>query len=215
MKNIVLGPRQKGNIALNCNFYAKEAIVNDKRVDIDVTVIDDATGRVLGGETFVIMQDARPSINPNVKTNSNILEVANVYEDVLYEWYDKNGKLVGTGQTFKIPAGASTSDYTVKVQAKSDGAISYSTAQAPMLSSIKNVDAKSRKDAIVVTFENPTVNQSTLRVALSAGNSPVADYTVDGGAETYDIPASNMVSGVYQVTLIENGKVTGTKKFVK
>ncbi len=35
------------------------------------------------------------------------------------------------------------------------------------------------------------------------------------GASGYAIPAMNLPSGIYQVTMIQNGNVTGIKKFVK
>lgn len=43
----------------------------------------------------------------------------------------------------------------------------------------------------------------------------VEKHKVESGATTCTIPADGMPSGVYQVTLIENGTVTGTKKFTK
>lgn len=219
LRNIKLNKHEGGYIAFNCNYLAQNAITSDKRTEFDVMVVDEATGRVLGGETFVITQDARPAINPDIEIRQNgsdvLLEAINVSEDVVYEWYDKDGILVGKGQTFKMPAGSSKSDYTVRVEARTDGAISYSKAVAPVLSSIKSVDARSRKDAVIVTFDRPTAGQVTLRVASSSGNMPISDYTVPGSVTTYDIPSAGMSSGIYQVTLVVDGQVTGMKKFTK
>lgn len=39
--------------------------------------------------------------------------------------------------------------------------------------------------------------------------------SVESGVTSYDIPATGMASGVYQVTLIEGGVVTGMQKFTK
>lgn len=38
---------------------------------------------------------------------------------------------------------------------------------------------------------------------------------IENGASGYAIPAMNLPSGIYQVTMIQNGNVTGIKKFVK
>lgn len=41
------------------------------------------------------------------------------------------------------------------------------------------------------------------------------DLVGSNGASGYAIPAMNLPSGIYQVTMIQNGNVTGIKKFVK
>lgn len=218
--SLKMSPLQKGKIGLRCNFYADEAITEKKEYDIDIALIDKATGQCLGGETFRVVQEPRQAINPFVETavqNGKIMLTAtNVTENAMYYWYDANGKLVGTGKTFNVPAGQQASNYTVRVEATSDGAISYSSATMAMQSSsIKSVDCKSNPNEVKVTLEGPAASNATLRLASSTGNTPVGDYNVESGVTTCTIPATNMPSGIYQVTLIENGTVTGTKKFTK
>ena len=212
-----LTPNQKGKIGLCCNFYADKAITERKEYDIDIALIDNATGQCLGGETFRITQEPRPAINPQVETalqsGKVVLTATNVSESAKYYWYDASGKLVGTGSTFNVPAGQQASNYTVRVEATSDGAISYSQATMVHESSIRNVNSTPKE--INVTFESPVSSNATLRLASSTGNMPASDYGVESGTTTYSIPAANMPAGVYQVTLIEDGTVTGTKKFTK
>lgn len=216
---ITLNPRQVGNISLNCNFLAGEAITERKSYDIDLAIYDSETGQCLGGETFRIVQNPRPAINPEVELQRNsgdmVLSAANVNEDAMYEWYNADGVLVGSSASLRVPAGMSAGNYTVKVEAKSDGAVSYSEVSVPGTSAIKNVEADGSIRDVVVTFERPVQSQSTLRLASSSGNAPVSEYSLAAGAERYSIPAAGMQPGVYQVTLIENGRQTGSHKFVK
>ncbi|MBP3511192.1 MAG: hypothetical protein J6K19_04030 [Prevotella sp.] len=220
LSRLKMSPQQKGKIGLRCNFFADEGIAERKEYDIDITLIDHATGQCLGGETFRVMQEPRDAINPLVETavkNGKVtLTATNVTENAVYYWYASNGKLVGTGKTFNVPAGQQASNYTVRVEATSDGAISYSSATMAMQSSsIKSVDCKSNPNEVRVTLEGPAASNATLRLASSTGNAPVSDYSVESGATTCTIPSTGMPSGIYQVTLIENGTVTGTKKFTK
>lgn len=217
--SLKMDPYQTGKIELTYNFFANEAITKKKKYDIDVALVDNATGKCLGGETFRIVQEPRPAINPYITTmtQSNgrmLLEATNVNEDAVYRWYDSNGILVGTGQTFTVPAG-SASNYTVRAEAKSDGAISDSQPVLAESSSIKSVDSRSNPTAVNVEFYAPIATGATLRLASSDGHSPAMSYKVENGATSYDIPASGLSSGVYQVTLVEEGTVTGVKKFAK
>lgn len=214
---IRLEPYQKGKIGIKCNFFAENAITEKKQFDVDVAVKDNATGQILGGETFRIIQYPRPAINPQIesvrKNGKTTLTATNVSENVIYKWYDAQGTLVGEGETFAVPAGVSASAYKVKAEALSDGAISYSASVQAESSSINSV--QSTTGEVNVILEGPANGGTTLRLASATGNVPVTEYSVEAGSTVCCIPADNLPSGVYQVTMVENGVVTGIKKFTK
>ncbi len=216
---IELNPYQVEKISLNCNFLADKTITERKSYDIDLAMYDSETGQCLGGETFRVVQEPRPAINPEVdivnQGGTVVLTAGNVSEDATYEWYDSEGRLIGTGASLTVPSGMSAESYTVKVEAMSDGAISFSEVSVSGMSAIRSVDANNNRDEVVVTFDRPVASRSSLRLAYSSGNTPVSEYTLDCGAESYVIPATGMRPGVYQVSLIENGKLAGSYKFVK
>lgn len=217
--NLRMNPYQTGKIGLVYNFLADDAITERKEYDVDVALVDNKTGKCLGGETFRVVQEPRPAINPEVVSNLQpdgkmLLTATNVSEEVVYKWYDAEGKIVGTGETFEVPAGAASS-YTVRAEAVSDGAISDSKAVTAESTSIKSVDARGGSDDVNVDFYGSVPAGSTLRVTSANGRTPVQTYSVESGVTSYQIPASGLPSGVYQVTLIENGLVTGVKKFAK
>lgn len=214
---VKLQPYQRGKIGIKCNFFAENGITEKKTFDVIVAVKDDATGKILGGETFRITQHPRPAINPQIeslrKNGMTTLTATNVSENVIYKWYDAQGTLVGEGETFAVPAGVSASAYKVKAEALSDGAISYSASVQAESSSINSV--QSTTGAVNVILEGPANDGTTLRLASATGNVPVAEYSVEAGSTVCNIPAGNLPSGVYQVTMVENGVVTGIKKFTK
>ncbi len=103
--------------------------------------------------------------------------------------------------------------YKVKAEALSDGAISYSAPVQAESSSISSV--QSTASAVNVILEGPANSGTTLRLASATGNVPVTEYSVEAGSTVCDIPADNLPSGVYQVTMVENGVIVGIKKFTK
>ena len=219
LKGLKMEPYQSGRIGLACNFFANEAITERKQYDVDVALVNSVTGKCVGGESFRIIQEPRPAITPLVNATvqdngKTMLEATNVDEEVVYKWYDATGSVVGTGATFEVPAGAA-SNYTVRAEAVSDGAISDSAPVTAETSTIKAVDAQSSIDAVDVRFYEAVPGGTKLCLTSSDGRTPATYYNVENGASGYAIPATDLSSGIYQVTMIQNGTVTGVKKFVK
>lgn len=214
---IGMTPYQTGKVGLECHFLANEDINEQKVIEVDMGVSKIATGKCMGGETFRIIQEPRPAINPLINSvhenGKTTLTATNVSENVIYKWYDEQGTLVGEGETFAVPAGVSAMAYRVKAEALSDGAISYSAMAQAESSAINSV--QSNYTALNVIFEGPVNGGTTLRLTSATGNVPVTEYSVESGSTTYSIPANNLPSGVYQVTMYENGVVAGVKKFTK
>lgn len=219
IKCLRMEPNASGTIGLKCNFIAAKDITTRKEYDIDVALMDNVTGKCYGGETFRIIQEPRPAIIPLVTTalqgSRAELIADNVSEAVEYKWYDADGKIVGSGPTFLVPVGKSASAYNLKVEAVSDGAINYATLQSSGYSSIKSVDSQSNPGAVSVSLTTPASEGAVLRIASASGSTPASDYRVGTGTMSYDIPAASLSSGIYQVSLIEEGKVTGAVKFTK
>lgn len=82
-------------------------------------------------------------------------------------------------------------------------------------STIKAVDTQSCTDAVDVRFYEAVPGGVKLCLTSSDGRTPATYYNIENGASGYAIPAMNLPSGIYQVTMIQNGNVTGIKKFVK
>ena len=143
------------------------------------------------------------------------LSVGNVSESAFYEWYDKNDNYLGTGTTITVPASASKTQYKVKAIANKDGAYNYATASLTGSQSIQTVDVDGKSLHATVKLKEATDCNAKFLLSSVSGSVPMKEYVVAEGIQTYDIPTSGLRSGVYQVSLIENGQVIDTKKFVK
>lgn len=66
-----------------------------------------------------------------------------------------------------------------------------------------------------VVLQEATDCNVKLQLSSVSGTVPTLEYAVGKGVQTYTIPTSDLRNGVYQVSLIENGHVIDTKKFVK
>ena len=101
----------------------------------------------------------------------------------------------------------------VKVIADKDGAYNYAEANLKGTQYIKNVESGRNETSVV--FNEATDCTAKLQLSSVSSNVPTMEYTVSKGIQTYDIPTSELKNGVYQVSLVENGHVIDTKKFVK
>ena len=213
-------PYQGKSITVRCNFRAEDDITEQQSYDVNLVLVDEKTGLRLGGETFRIVQEPRPAIQPAIAVNSSmsnkaILSVGNVSESAHYEWYDKEGNYLGTGATITVPVSASMTQYKVKAIADKDGAYNYAMADLTGSQSIQKVELNSNSQQATVIFQEATDSKASLQLSSVSGNVPTQEYPVDEGILKYQIPTSELRTGVYQVSLVENGQVIDTKKFVK
>ena len=211
-------PFEDGEVAVDCSFRADEAITERQTYDVNLILVDGQTGLRLGGETFRIVQEPRPAILPAIKVDAKnsstaTLSVDNVKEDARYEWYDDNDDLLGTGLTVNVPASARLSQYKVKVIAEKDGAFNYAETGLTGTQAIQAVESDGSQTAVVL--QEATDCNVKLQLSSVSGTVPTLEYAVGKGVQTYTIPTSDLRNGVYQVSLIENGHVIDTKKFVK
>ena len=212
---------QKDSVTLDYKYYAKEDLKERTAFDVDLALLDSKSGTVIGGETFRVIQEPRPAILPLVsvlqETNGTAtLSVSNVQESAQYEWYDSQGVYIGEGESCEVPVSANPVQYSVKAIADRDGAFNYATIRVVSTQAIKSVDASGHAAAqVVVAFQKPTDGSARLQLTSVSGSVSTREYSMGKGTQAYGIPVANLQNGVYQVSLIEDGHVIDTKKFVK
>ena len=209
---------QEKMVTVTCNFRADEAITEELLYDVNLILVDEQTGLRLGGETFRIVQEPRPALLPSITVNSKTsntatLSVGNISESATYEWYDKGGHFLGTGETISVPASASLSQYKVKAIAAKDGAYNYAETSLKGTQSILTVESDGKQTAVVL--QEATDRNAKIQLSSVSGTVPTLEYAVGKGVQTYTLPTSDLRNGVYQISLIEDGHVIDTKKFVK
>lgn len=212
---------KKGNneyIGLECNLVADQMLTDTLKRTINIALTD-AEGLFLGGESIMIINAARDRIDFDTSvmvddSGNNMLSVSDVSEDATCEWYDENGKYVGSGSSISIPSGFADRKYTVKVKSSVDGAVRYETLNVPKNGVISNIDT-GYSNGLNVHLNIPAPDNTTVRVVSSGSTRPVIEKAVETGAKSCMIDIPNMISDVYQVTLLENGNIIDVRKVRK
>lgn len=181
-------------------------------------MFDAATGQCLGGETFVIPLTPRNAITPEITKTLNAdgtytLTATNVNEEVSYEWHDIDGHVIGSGKTITVPANSSNIEYTLEVKALSDAAISNATMSVERIPMISDIRATS--EGVAVSFSFPLRKSTTARIVSTTDTSTCYDYKLENNVKNCILPLPQSVQSVYQIMLVEDGKVTEREKFVK
>lgn len=203
---------------LTCNFNAEEEITKPKIYDLNLMVVDENSGDTVGGQRFRIVSKSRKPISASVEktqvgTGRYSLSLNNVSEDCLYEWYDKNGKLIGSGSSLEIPANSDASEYRVKIIAKSDGAVIYRNVKTSGLQVIDNIVTS--RDGLTVNFKTPASNRLQVQLSSVTDTYPIVSKPVEKGEMSCRMEISNFPTGFYQISLLSDGKIIETRKFMK
>ena len=203
---------------LTCNFNAEEEITKPKIYDLNLMVVDENSGDTVGGQRFRIVSKSRKPISASVEktqvgTGRYSLSLNNVSEDCLYEWYDKNGKLIGSGSSLEIPANSDASEYRVKIMAKSDGAVIYRNVKTSGLQVIDNIVTS--RDGLTVNLKTPASNRLQVQLSSVTDTYPIVSKPVEKGEMSCRMEISNFPTGFYQISLLSDGKIIDTRKFMK
>ena len=217
ISNIVMEPRQACKIGLGCNFLADSEISKDVSCDVDVMLIEESTGKCIGGETFRIHQGARPAISTDINStlmNGHLtLSAENSSEQVSYKWYDSKGNLIGTGNSINVPASSSESEFTVRSESLEDGAVSYSKVNVSPVSAIKSLE--NTKSSVKVVLRDAATSTTVLKLSSASASLPTTEYEVEEGERECEIPTASLPSGVYGITLVEDGIPVESRKVLK
>lgn len=212
---------KKGNneyIDLECNLVADQILTDTLTRTINIALTD-AGGSFLGGESIMVINAPRDRIDFDTSVTvddggNNMLSVSGISEDVTCEWYDENGKYVGSGSSISIPSGFADRKYTVKVKSSEDGAVRYETLNVPKNGVISNIDTR-YSNGLKVFLNIPAPDNTVVRVVSSGSTCPVIEKAVETGKKSCMIDIPNMISDVYQVTLLENENIIDVRKVRK
>ena len=165
-----------------------------------------------------MIQEPRRAIFPKIvvisqTSNTATLTVENVHESAKYEWYNQNGVYLGEGETFEVPVSSVQTQYKVKAISNKDGAFNYGALNLTGTQAIQKIENEGEQ--VSVSFNEATDCDAILKLSSLNGFVPMQEYSVPKGISKYDIPASALSNGVYQVSFVEDGKVIDSKKFVK
>lgn len=221
IQNVLFDPKEIGFINVKVNFLTKELTTKEKYT-FNVIEKNHNTGKVIGGETFVVKKQTRPSFSAtilnNVEVNRNeTINIAalQINEPALYNWYDSNGNLVYTGTDISISSNIATK-YKLEIVALSDGFKDYS-----------DVNVSLKKSAIIKLYPNPTDSFLSIEYKINTDDTSyfmiyraddlqnISNYLVDNAETHRIIEVANFPIGLYKIALINNGQVLDLNNFTK
>lgn len=211
-------PLMKDNkdfVRVNFNPIVSSDAMSSKEYTLDLTLTD-KNGKVLGGETFVFVGSAKKPIDTSVKINIDDygrykLSADSNGNEMLYEWYDSDGNLIGEGASIDVPANAKASNYTVRAKSLEDGTVSYNEVSVPTIRKIESASVVAPR-MLEIKFSSLTSKATSLQLVSLDNNTSVREFSVPESVTGYIINVDNPLSGVSQLNLVENGQVIENMK---
>ncbi|MES2486379.1 MAG: S8 family serine peptidase, partial [Bacteroidota bacterium] len=212
---------QVASLNLEFSFLTEE--LSDKQNFVYHVLQDEpATGTIIGGETYKINKLPRPLFIANAGNNkmANINELVTISaeeidEPALYNWYDSEGNLIYEGADFTVSVTVAA-QYRLEIIALADGYKDYSEVNVALNpNAIETVSPNPSSDVVTVTYN---INQGTsayLAVTGFYGSNVSNNYILDVTQNSVTLDVSLYPQGLYTVTLISDGQVSGSTTLIK
>ncbi len=202
--------------SLGCSFFADEAIPDTSFYNVAVSVTDDATGKCVGGENFIVRSLPRKAIKVTperyIYNGKHFLTLSDASERVSCQWFDPDGRYLGEGYTFAIGDDPVLGEYKVRVRSKKDGALVYDSLKVvnDLLQKSLKIDAATSR--IYITFRHEL--QEDVDVIVSTTSVKGQTTHLPKGQKNYTVHYNSVggINNVVMVTFIVNGVKTETYK---
>jgi serine protease len=220
--NILFNANEMGTLNLKFNFLTEQLTEKSKFL-YHVIQKDAQTGKIIGGETYVIKKQARPTFiadaggDKEVDINQTItISAEDINEPAIYNWYDINGNLVFTGKNLTISTDVAKK-YQLEVIATLDGFKDYAEVNINFKPSTLGIIAPNPASSIAnISYNLNNVTSAYLMVLGSYGISGTSNnYILDVNSTTTNIDLSNYQNGFYTVALVCNGTIVDAKILIK
>lgn len=213
IQGFTVTPGELDSICISASFVGDRDIVEPLVRTVNMAVIDEDSGEVLGGEQFDFIINPRKKIVPGIErttlSDGILLKASNVTEDASYEWYDKDGNLVGTGKELTLTPASCSGEYTLRVVASKDNATNTATVDVEQAPWIKNIDA-TYPGTLNVDLNYPASKNMSARI--SSPNASETEYKIASGSTHATLHLTGKMPNMIYVSLTENGKTVDTKK---
>lgn len=218
IQNFTLYPEDLDSIGISATVRGDCDITVPLKRSVNVAVFDEGSGEIIGGEQFDFIVNPRPKIDPQIdkilESGGKVkLTAKNVSEDAVYEWYDKDGNLVGKGKELTLGPTAASGEYTLRVVAVKDNVANSATVNVEQRPLIKDIEV-TNPGKVKVDFNYPVPENVSARVSSPTGNTSVEEYKIDSGATQATFHITNQMSDIMQMSIAENGKVIETRKII-
>ncbi len=222
LNNIAFNANEMGTLNLNFNFLTQELTEKSKFV-YHVIQKDKITGKIIGGETYVIKKQTRPAFVAdaggvkNVDKNEPItISASQISEPAIYNWYDTDGNLIFTGKDLTIATEVATK-YKLEVIATADGFKDYSEVEVNLKPSILNVISPNpASENVNISYKLNAVGSAYLMIIGGYGTTGTSNnYILNLNSSETNLNISNYSNGFYTVALVCNGQIVDAKTLIK
>lgn len=218
--NLLLGANERGMLSLSFNFLTKE-MTEKTTYRYHVIQRESVTGKIVGGETYIINKRARLAFSANAndelaELNQPVTLTAEyINEPAVYNWYDSQGNLIHEGRYLQI-ANADAETYKLEVISLLDGFKDYTEVEVMLKpSELQTIAPNPANSSINVTYKLSGANSAYLIIVSQTGNNTTNTYTLDVNSTQTTINISNYLTGLYTIALIVNGEVVDAKTLIK
>ncbi len=171
-------------------------------------------------ESYTVKIEAQNGLGPGIimlngSDGSCKLVATDVSEPSRLEWYGPQCDLIGEGDTLCLNANRQQGEYTLRAASEKTGAVAYATAIINDDSGIESISPNPFNGQFTVHLTHSAGANTVIRMSPINGSGRVAEYSVTAGEQEVTVSAENCQSGIYIVSLIENGILTGSSRIIK
>lgn len=221
LKDLELNANETGTLYLKFNFLTKEITEKTKYV-YHVIQKETGTGKIIGGETFVVKKQERPIFTADAggtkyvdKNEAITISASQISEPAIYNWYDSDGNLISTGKDLDI-ATQIAQKFKLEV-VTADGFKDYTEVEVKLKpNTLGTISPNPAINTVNISYKLNEVSSAYLMVLGNYGTTGTSNnYILDLNSAETNIDLSNYLQGFYTVALICDGQIVDAKMLVK
>lgn len=219
VQGINLDKNEFEKISLKCNIL-NPYILYTKKYTIDLIQRDEATGDIIGGETFIIdpgsLAPLSPiTIQPTVLNAGQYRLTAESPDNISnYTWTDKDGNIIGNAKEIVVSPNNRNNEYIV--MGAEGGVLQQTRITLDPAQGIKAISPNPATHYIDVILKEPVDNDvSYIRVQSVSDNNNVIEKEIIRNDSHVRIELSNMPKDVIIIQLISNNEIIDNAKIIK
>src|SRR5690606_28473777 len=193
------------SLNVKVNFLTEEYTSNNE-FGFNVEHWDNDSNELMGGELYLVNKNERDLFTADATVVNNTLKAVSINEPAVYNWYDANGNLLHTGQTYTVNNTNGT--YLLEVVADYDGykdmkEVTIAPNNAVLLHNIYPNPATSN---VTVQYNQLNCNNAYLML-VNVNNNVSSNYILNLNSNSININTSHFISGLYRVVLVCDNNV--------
>lgn len=218
ISEIRLAPGEIGILQVKFNFLAQK-MTNKENFSYKVRLWDQDTGKVLGGETYIVRKSQRTPFSASIApVTDGKLRAYEIGEPASYRWLDRDGKMLAEGREVevrKLPL-LTSREITLEVEAKADGFKDYDQKEQVSFEEEPQLLLTPIPAQNYLEIHYPAEAMEHLQIVITdmvQGKQEV--QSIPGGWSSYRLDISTLAAGNYTLALCQEGNIIATRNFIK